>query len=187
MTQTAFAGKEIAQHLAATVGQNAPDNLGAMVEPAIAGDLIEGVAGPRLGIGSAVHHGGQPGQDDRSGTHGARLECDVQNAIVQAPGSQGIGGLRDRNHFRMGGRIVQCFTLIVGPGNDPLLHGHDDGSNRHFILGGCQVRFLQGHFHVMKMERMPWIAQGQIEGGPGFHARIIQRLQIGDCRLQPGR
>src|SRR5260370_29332897 len=69
----AFAGKEGAQDARAAVGQDAPDDLGAMVKPAIGGNLVEGVAGAGFRIGSAVHHGWQPGQNNGGGTHPTRF------------------------------------------------------------------------------------------------------------------
>src|SRR5262249_19838446 len=59
-----FLREETAQRLAAAVGEDAGHDLAAVVEAAVAGDLIETVAGARFGIGGAVNDQGNAGQDD---------------------------------------------------------------------------------------------------------------------------
>jgi hypothetical protein len=130
-----------------------------MVQTSISSDRVERVTGTRLGIGTAVNHVRQTRQHNGAGTHGAWLQGDVQDTIIQAPGAERLGCLRDGDHLGVGGRIVQLFALIVTLSDDALLQGDYDGADGHLVFGGSAIGFGKGQFHVMDMKGVPWIGQ----------------------------
>ena len=134
-----------------------------MVEPSVAGDLVEGVAGAGLGVGATVDDERQPGLDDGPGTHGAGFQRDVEETVFEAPGSERLGRLGDGNHLGVSGGVAQLLALVVGTGDDAALRRDDDGTDGHLILVGSEVGLFEGHFHVGDVEGVARIAQGQVE------------------------
>ena len=106
-----------------------------MVQARVGGDAVKRVASAGFGIGAAVDDERQPGLDDGAGTHRARLQGDIEEAVFQPPGMQRRGGLGNGDHFRVGGWIVQLLALVVCPTDDALPQRHDDSADRHLILG----------------------------------------------------
>ena len=64
------------------------DDLGAVIEARVCGDLVQGMTGAGLGIGAAVDDQRQPRLDNGPGTHRAGLQRHVQGTILQPPRTQ---------------------------------------------------------------------------------------------------
>lgn len=134
-----------------------------MIQADIAGDLVKRVASSRLGIGATVNDQRQPCLDDGARAHGARLQRDVESAILQTPRVQRVGRLRNGDHLGVGRRIVQLFALVVRLGDDAVVVGNDDRADRHLVLGAGPSRFGQRHFHMVNVKGMTRIGQRQFE------------------------
>src|SRR2546423_14940801 len=65
-----------------------------------------GIDRAALGIGRAVIEPPDPCERDRAGAHRAGLQREVEVAIDQSPGADGLGGLPERQYFGIGGRIA---------------------------------------------------------------------------------
>jgi hypothetical protein len=89
--------------------------------------------------------------------------------------------LRDGDHFCMGRRILEPFSLIMRPPDHALAEGHYYRANRHLILGRRCFCFLQCHFHMGNVERMPRIRHQHIGG------QFIQRIAPLNSQLTRGR
>lgn len=106
-----------------------------MIEAIIRTELVERIDSPAFGIGGPVDQRRYPGQYDRAGTHRARLERHGQRAAFQSPVAQGLGCLSDREHFRVGRRVVVDVTAVVGAGDDLAVGPGDDGPDGDLVDG----------------------------------------------------
>lgn len=134
--------KEFLQQRAAIGLEHAADDRCAMIEPGIVRDLVERVAGAPLGITRAIDDCREAGLDDRSGAHRAGLQRDIQRTVEQAPGLERLGGLRDGDHFRMRGGIVERFALIESF-SDHTMFMDDDRAHRDLGAVKGPLRLIQ--------------------------------------------
>ena len=73
------------------------------------------------------------GPGEGSGTHRARLDCNIESAVVQIFPSDSFSGRCYCYHFCMCSGVIEAFCHIVSFGNDTSVPYYD-GSDRHFIL-----------------------------------------------------
>ena len=119
-----------------------------LVDPAV--DLGPVVAGRRgeephavvdraaLRVGGAVVEPPDAGERHRRGAHGAGLERHIEIAVGQPFGAERGGGLADRDHLRMGGRVAVGERAVAGL-RDHLAVADDDAADRH-LARGCAAR-----------------------------------------------
>lgn len=100
-----------------------------------------------LGIRAPEDHPPEPRVDDRSRAHRARFLGHVEIAFVQSPVLQHALSLGNREHFRMGGGVLEGLDLVVRPADDSLLPVDDDGADRHFPGGIGSSGLTQGFLH----------------------------------------
>jgi|Laugresu1bdmlbdd_1035124.scaffolds.fasta_scaffold60181_2 hypothetical protein len=72
--------------------------------------------------------------DDGPGAHRARFFSDIQVAVCKSPITDRHLGLRDGEHFSMGGGVFEHFDLIPSAGDD-FSFVHNDGSDWHLVSG----------------------------------------------------
>ena len=100
-----------------------------------------GIHRAALGIGGAVIEPPDPGERNRARAHRAGLQRDVEVAIDQPLGPDGLGRLPDRQNFGMRGRIAVGQGPVAG-GGDHLVTPDDDASDRNFAgFSGVFGRF----------------------------------------------
>jgi len=85
-----------------------------------------------FGIGTSEDNPPQAGMDDGPGAHRAGFFCDIQVAVRESPITHRCLGLRDGEHFCMGGGILEHFDLIPSAGDD-FSFAHHDGSDWHLV------------------------------------------------------
>ena len=127
----AAGAEELLKHGAAFGFQHAGEDFRTVVEVRVVQDREDRMAAA-FGIGYAPYDERYTGKHDRARAHGARLFGDIQDGFRQPPVAQRGRGLGQRDHFGVGGGIIQQFRLVMGAGK------HLDGCERN--AGG--LRFL---------------------------------------------
>src|SRR5262245_57663773 len=163
LAELTLGGEKTGQDGGAALGQDTADDLGAMIQARIAGNLIQRMTGPRLGIGTTVNDERNARLDNGPGTHRTRFEGDIKNGPFEPPGLQRGGGLGDGDHLGVGGGILEQLALIVCLADDAALRIEEDSADGHLIFSGSQLRLIEGHLHVRDVQRMPRIGQRQVE------------------------
>ena len=139
-------GEKLLQNLPALLLQHSAEHGATVIQPRVVRDGVERMARPPLRIGRSVDDAGDPGLDDCPRTHRAGFQGGVKSAVGQPPGSELLGGLGDREDFRMGGRIVQRLALIESFADDPSFVD-DDRTDGDFLLLHGGLRLLEGTAH----------------------------------------
>src|SRR5712691_9839122 len=74
-------GEELLQERAAFRLEHAAEHSSLVIQPSVAGDLVESVTRPGLRVGSAVDDRRNAREHDRAGAHRARFQRDVHRAV----------------------------------------------------------------------------------------------------------
>lgn len=99
-----------------------------------------------FGVAGAVIKPADAGEGDGASAHRARLQRDIEIAIVEPLRTQPARRLADSDHFGMGGRIV-LGERAVASARDDLAVTHDNAADRHLAGFAGGPRFGQGHIH----------------------------------------
>jgi hypothetical protein len=169
--------EEVGEEGAAFGLEDAADDFDAMVQEGVPGEVQEGAAGAGLGVVGAEDESGDPSQDEGTGAHGARLEGDIEGAVVQAPGSEGPSGEFQGDAFRMCGRIVRSFSEIEGLGDD-LPMPNDERSNGDFAEGDGILGEGEGVAHPVQVGFGNWIGE-EVVGIPNSGRAITYGRECG--------
>ena len=86
-----------------------------------------------LGIVGAPHHAAHLRPSDRPGAHDARLDRDVERALLQILAPERRGSGREGLHLGVGRGVGQGFDEVVPP-PDHRTAGHDDRTDGHLLL-----------------------------------------------------
>ena len=86
-----------------------------------------------LGIVGAPHHAAHLRPSDRPGAHDARLDRDVERALLQILAPERRGSGRQGLHLGVGRGVGQGFDEVVPP-PDHRTAGHDDRTDGHLLL-----------------------------------------------------
>ncbi len=139
-------GKELAEQFPALLRQQATGDIGAMVELGLGEDIEHAPTRARLGIAGAVDHPRNAGEDDRTGTHCAGLERDVEDAVENSPGPGHTSGLAQDDDLGVRGGVLAQLTLVVGAG-DNLAVSHEHRANWHVLVFQRTFSLAQGQTH----------------------------------------
>ena len=74
-----------------------------------------------FGVAYSKYDPRQADVNNRAGAHRARFLGHVNRALGKPPVPDHLFGLGQREHFRVGGGVLQQFHLVERPGNDPSL------------------------------------------------------------------
>ncbi len=85
-----------------------------MIERTILQQIEQSACGATARIGTTKNNAAHAHVDERAGTHRARLFCDEEIAIGQAPIAHRGFGLRQGEHLCMSGGILEQLDLIKG-------------------------------------------------------------------------
>lgn len=149
--------KKRSQKVGAIVRQYATSDVDSVVQTVVSRNIIKRNACPGFGVQSPEHQAVDSGEYDGSGAHRARFQCDVQRAFIKPPASHrgGCGGQRD--HFGVGGGIVQHFPLIPAATYDSVLM-YDNSAHRYVARFSCGVRLSHRQAHEgFVLEEVRWM------------------------------
>jgi lipid-binding SYLF domain-containing protein len=104
-------------------------------------------------VGATKNHAAHPNMNQRAGTHGTRFLGYVEIAFIQAPVADGGFGLRNRQHFRVRGCVLQHFHLVESASDD-LPGPHHDSADRHFFFGERFLRLTERFAHEGFISRL---------------------------------
>ena len=125
----------------AFLAEHAGGHVAAVVERRIGFEQVDPAAGrAALGIRAAENHPLRPAMDDGPGAHRARLLGHVERAFFQPPVAERFLRRGEREHFRVGGGVLEGFHLVPRAGDDPAL-ADDHGTDRH-LAGGIGLAGL---------------------------------------------
>ncbi len=141
------------QQRAACFRQDSRLHLRVVIEPHVkkGADRPDGTAFP---VGGSVDHPGNPGVDDGTGAHGARLQRYIQGALPQPPAPKGFAGLGDGLDLRVSQGVFCPLPAVPTPADDPAVPG-DDAAHGHLsrVKGlPCQ---LQSRAHPFLVHDIP--------------------------------
>lgn len=128
--------KEGLHDLTAGFFKEAGDHVGAMIQSGVVENFEPGASAPPLRVGHSPNHDGEAGEYDRSGAHRARFFGDIEDAVGESPVAEGIGGLGDGDHFRVGSGVMEQFDLIVGLSEQAVALDNDCPDGNFPLLGG---------------------------------------------------
>ena len=109
-------------------------------------DVQQSARRATLWIGAAKYDPTQSGMNDRPGTHRAWFLCNKQIAVREPPILDHALSLRDGEHFRVGGCILQRLNLVPRSG-DNFTIPNDDCADRDLARGECLARKSQSLAH----------------------------------------
>ena len=87
---------------------------------------------------------------DRSGTHRARLQRDIERRLGEPPCPQPFGSFSDHDHFRMRCRILRNLPVVVS-GRDDFVVVHEDCADRDFSYVRGKSSLLESQLHVVRI------------------------------------
>ena len=87
------------------------------------------------------------GMTQSTSAHRTGFQGDIQCALIQILGTQGIGGGGDGQHLGVGGHVVEGLGLVVGAGDD-LVVAYHHGPDGDFVGLKGQLGLLVGLFHI---------------------------------------
>ena len=121
-----------------------------MVGEVLHKEVQHAAAGAHGPVPGAVEHPADAGVDDGPGAHGAGLQGDVQVAVLQPPGAQGIVCLGHGLHLRVGGHGLLLLPAVAAPADDGAVPD-DDAAHRHLPRRGGLTGQGQGLGHKLFM------------------------------------
>ena len=125
--------EEVDDHRPGLVGQQAADDLGAVVELRVVQDVHDAPRRAGLRVGRGVDHARDPGEHDRSRAHRARLQGHVERRVEDPPRADRGRRLAKGEHLGVGGRVLEQLALVV-PDSDDLLVLDDDRPDGHVVV-----------------------------------------------------
>jgi len=116
--------KKVFEEGGARIREHSGTHFESMVEARIVADLVQATDCARLWILCAVNDPGDSSIDERTGTHRAGLQGDIQGAVIDPP-VPGCGrGLAQSHNFGVPGWIPAMFAGIETDPNDGIV-SHD--------------------------------------------------------------
>src|SRR5450759_784383 len=111
-------GEELAEHSRALGLEHATHHLGAVVEPPVTDHVVQRPGRTRLWIRSPEHQPPDPGQYERAGAHGARLQRHHQRAAGQPPTSRRLGSGAQGQHLGVRGGVAEPLARVSAPADN---------------------------------------------------------------------
>jgi hypothetical protein len=116
-------------------GENACRDFDLMVEARIGKDFEARADGAALGVVGAVDKARDAGLNDRTGTHAAGLNGNVERGVCEAIVAEESCGFTKHDDFGVGGWVVVADGAVTGTGENLSLV-NQDGSDGHFAGAG---------------------------------------------------
>ena len=95
-----------------------------------------------LGIECSVDDARNTRVHQGAGTHRTRLQCHVQNGVVQPPMPAFASCGSQSENFRVSRGIRIRFAPVFRSSQNQPIEANDDRSYRHIAVGGCGVGVL---------------------------------------------
>ena len=120
-----------------------------MVTVALLKEVEHAAARAEVWLPRAVDDDRHAGVDDRPGTHGARLERDIERACVKPPRAARAACLGDGLHLGVGVGPVRPLTAVAAAADDAARAVGDHAADRHFAVGRRGVRERERCAHIV--------------------------------------
>jgi len=150
LTALAAAREEGLKEFRGLLGENARDNLDAMVERRRVQHAHTGSDGTAFGLVGAVNQPRDASLHQRSCTHGARFDRHVdrraQESVIAGPS----GGLPQGDHFSVS-RGIAIRDGAIARGCKNLIFHHDERANRHFSAKCGSLGLNDGQVHEFQV------------------------------------
>jgi len=118
-----------------------------VVQPRVDGEVVERPEGAGLRVGGAEHDPLGAGGEDGAGAHGTRLDGDDDGCSRETPPvADRRGGVAEREHLGMGGRVAGQLSLVVASRHDSAVD-EDHASDRYVAVRRCPGGLLEGESH----------------------------------------
>ena len=183
--------KEGAQYIAAFMLHEPGVEPRLVVEPPIFEQVHQGAAATGFGVGRAIVHLVDAGEDDGAGAHGAGLEGDVETRAFKPPALEVGGGLGDGQDLGMGGGVLEDFALVVGFADDlPVVHDDAADGDLPGLIGF--LGFAQSSLHIsrifIKHGKGFWLVRGALSNDSQNTSSLhpILCAKCDDCKVLTG-
>ena len=121
--------KKIPEQSGTLLGQYTGTHIRLMVQSRTACDIEQGFTRPCFAVCTPVNDTADAAHHNRTSTHGARLDGDIERQPRQSPPSQCLTGTADRDQLCMCCGIVLRLTEIVSARNDTACIIKDDSTD----------------------------------------------------------
>jgi hypothetical protein len=143
---TPFRGEERGEKLPALGRSKATRDGQFVVEARVNTEVVERAAGSRPGVDGSEDQAANPGCDQRTGTHRARLERDDHRHLREPPPPERSRRVAQRQHLSVRGGIPRALALVVACGHH-LAVVKRDRADWHVPLGCASARLDEGECH----------------------------------------
>ncbi len=130
--------EERQQQGGAGLGLDTGGDLDAMVEAAIAQQVVHAARSPRLVVPGAEDHAWDARVQDGAGAHDTRLERHHQGEVGEVPVTASLGGRANRHDLRVRGRVLVLFAFVTPHRNESA--GRVDQQRRDRHIAGLEGR-----------------------------------------------
>lgn len=130
----------------AFVVEDAADGVDLMIQPLVFRDRVERAAGAGFNIIRTENESRNAGEDDRTGTHRARLDRHIECGVNQVSAFERSAGGGDCHHFGVGRCVFHLLGQVVSLRNDAILLD-DHAADRHLAKIERLLRFSERHAH----------------------------------------
>jgi hypothetical protein len=154
----AFGSKERLEELTALLLEQASDYLDSVIKPSLGWNIKDRSAGTGFGIPGSKHKPRNASLHDRSGAHGAGLQCDIECRFSESPRSKLFGRFTDHDHLRVS-RGILCNLSVVVPSCDHFVVVHQNCADWDFAYVRSQSCLLERLLHEMEIVWF-WLQRG---------------------------
>jgi len=128
--------KKTLKDLRAFILQNTCCDIASVIQGGHLQEVDHTSCGPGGWICAAKNHASYPSVNDRACAHRAWLLGHVQIAIGQSPVTHPCFSLRQCQHFRMRGGVLEQLDLIMSA-RDNFARANNNSTDRHFVGFAC--------------------------------------------------
>ena len=151
--------KEGRQERPALVGAHAGGHGQLVVEPGVRTEVVERAAGTGPRVARPVDQPADPGRDECTRAHRARLERHHHRDVGQSPAPDRGRGVAEGQHLGVRGRVASALTLVVTGRHDPPVDQRH-GADGHLPLRGRCPCLGQGELHGVVVAQRVSVARG---------------------------
>ncbi len=151
--------KKIAQDRGTIFREDFPLHLDPMIEFRVAEDRKNRTACACFWVTRPKNHPPKTGLHNGSGTHCARLNCNIEGTARQTVVPKLPRGSAQSEDFRMGRGVVKSNRTVVGPRHNPTVQDNDC-ADRDLVFPGSALRFSQSVAH--KLYSILFLAQSSV-------------------------
>ena len=174
-----------------------------MIQTRIAAKRIQRTACTVFIAASAKHDAPNASVDHEACAHRTRFKGDNHSGVLESPGTNRGSGIANCQEFRVRGRILRLFALVM-TSSDDLAVDDNDGTDRYFALFASESCFIDGQTHEVVIGELgdaflfshfvsdhvsltAFLAEGVgFEPTVSFPTHAFQACRFGRSRTPPG-